>query len=1160
MEGAVLIIGGGIAGIQASLDLTELGFKVYLVEQSPSIGGRMAQLDKTFPTNDCSLCILAPKMVEVFRNPNIELMTYHEVKKVTGKPGDFTVTVLKKPRYIDETKCKGCGDCAIRCPKIEVPNVFDMNLGKRKSVYIPFPQAVPPVYLIDPNICLKLTKGVCGVCSKVCKAEAIDYEQKPVNIKVKVGAIVVATGFDVLGKELSPRWGYQYENVITALEYERILCASGPFGGHVLRPSDQKEPENIAFIQCAGSRDLHEHVPYCSSVCCMYTAKEAIVTREHSEHSKCYVFRHDIRAYGKNFYEFTQRAQEEYGVSYFQTKISHVVEDAGTKDLIIHYEDLITGKFNDFKANLVVLASPLVPSTGTIELAKILNLNLDKYNFFKEQSYFNKSMSSREGIFLCGFCQGPMDIPETVAGASGVAAQIATFLHPVAYSQMEKKEFEREEKEIKDTDEPRIGVIICHCGINIGKYVEVPSVAEYIRTLPNVVFCEDNLYSCSSDSQARIKEAIKEYDLNRFIVASCTPRTHEALFQETCQEAGLNKYLFEMVNIRDQCSWVHMNEHEAATQKAKDLIRMAVAKARLLTPLKEEVIDITPTALIIGGGISGMTAALNIASQGFKTFLVEREKDLGGNLKHLNILYPIEYDALTFLNEMKSEIEGNENIQIFLGAEVSAIKGYLGNYNVSILNNKNENVELKIGTIIVATGTEEYKPYGLFEYKEGNVNVLTQLELEQKLKSNEKVWLDKINRITTILCVNARQNNGITYCSNVCCGNAIKNVNFLKKLKPELEIIVLYRDIQMAKKKYEEYYRERRKDAIFLRYDLDHLPIIKKKSIKPEKYQINVFDTNLHEEIEFDTDLIVLSTPMVPYDNKTLAKMLKVPLDKNGFFLEAHVKLRPLDFATDGVFLCGCAQWPKNIQDSISQANGAAGRASRFLNAKTIATSGIVAQSNPSLCIGCGQCESVCAYNAIEMVDAIKEFEEINISSKKSFINPALCKGCGTCAATCPNGAISIKHYDFNQISAMIESYFNPEILVFCCNWCSYAGADLAGVSRFQYPPNMRIVRVMCSGRVDPSFILRAIKDGADGVLISGCHIGDCHYISGNEYAKERFERLHDIIIKQLGINEKRVRLEWVSASEGKRFADLITEFATQIKELGPLRKKKLKA
>ncbi|MFX1487968.1 MAG: FAD-dependent oxidoreductase, partial [Promethearchaeota archaeon] len=928
MEGSVLVIGGGVAGIQTSLDLTELGFKVYLVERTPSIGGRMAQLDKTFPTNDCSLCILAPKMVEVFRNPNIELMTYHEVVQVEGEPGNFKVTVIKKPRYIDETKCKGCGDCAAKCPKIEAPNIFDMNLGKRKSIYIPFPQAVPPIYLIDPDMCLKLTRDVCGVCEKVCKAEAIDYKQQALEIELNVGAIVVATGFDMYAEELSSRWGYRYENVVNALEYERILCASGPFGGHVLRPSDQEEPEIIAFVQCAGSRDLHENVPYCSSVCCMYTAKEAIITREHSEHSKCFVFRHDIRAYGKNFYEFTQRAQDEYGVVYFQTKISTIEEDPETNDLIIHYEDLKTGEFKDFQANLVVLATPLVPSKGTEELAKTLNVELDHYNFYKEKSYFNKSLSSKDGIFLSGFCQGPMDIPETVADASGVASQVATLLNSVKFTEVKEKVFEIPEKKVLITDEPRIGVLICHCGINIGKYVDVPEVREYIKTLPNVVHCEDNLYSCSSDSQERIKELIAEHNLNRFIVASCTPRTHEPLFQETCQEAGMNKYLFEMVNIRDQCSWVHMTEKEAATEKAKDLLRMAVAKTRLIKPQSEEKLQITPTALIIGGGISGMTAALEIANQGFKAYLVEKKEKLGGNLNNLNILYPIQEDASIFLKDITERTKNHKNIEVFLKSKINSINGYVGNYEVSISNSGTEVKELQIGTIIVATGAQELKPKGLFKYDGKDNGVITQLELEQRLQNDDKTWLDKHKRITFILCAGARQKEGITYCSNVCCGTSIKNIDILKELKPDIEIVVLYRDLQMAKKEFEEYYRNRRKDAMFIRYDLDQLPEIKKKK---QNYRVNVFDTNLQDKIEYDTDMIVLATPMVPADNlEELAKMLKVPLDRTGFFLEAHVKLRPLDFATDGIFLCGCAQWPKNIQDSISQASGAAGRASRF--------------------------------------------------------------------------------------------------------------------------------------------------------------------------------------------------------------------------------------
>ncbi len=464
-----------------------------------------------------------------------------------------------------------------------------------------------------------------------------------------------------------------------------------------------------------------------------------------------------------------------------------------------------------------------------------------------------------------------------------------------------------------------------------------------------------------------------------------------------------------------------MNQKDAATEKAIDLIRMHVAKSKLLKPQKEDKIDITHTALVIGGGVSGMTAALNIANQGFKTLLVEKEAELGGNLKSLNVLYPVHKNALELLNELKEKIRNNNNIQVFLNAGINNIKGYVGNYDVVIRDSKNTTHDVKIGTIIVATGGNELKPTGLFHY--GDKNVMTQLELEQKLQNKDIKWLDDIHRVTIILCVNARQNEGITYCSNICCATSLKNVRILKELKPELEIVVLYRDLQMAKKEFEEYYRERRKDAIFLRYDLDNLPEVKTKK-GTDKFQISVLDTNLKDNVEFETDLVILSTPMIPADNlKELAMMLKVPLDKNGFFLEAHVKLRPLDFATDGIFLCGCAQWPKNIQDSISQANGAAGRASRFLSADKITTSGLVAEVLEEKCIGCGECEEVCPYKAIDLIEIFKEFEDISIKVKKSRINAAVCKGCGTCAATCKVGAIMVKHYDFDQISTMIDSY-----------------------------------------------------------------------------------------------------------------------------------------
>ncbi|MFW9821536.1 MAG: FAD-dependent oxidoreductase [Candidatus Thorarchaeota archaeon] len=900
MRGSVLVIGGGIAGIQSSLDLTELGFKVYLVEKEPSIGGRMAQFDKLYPGNDCSLCVLAPKMVSVYRNPNIEIYTLSQVKEVNGNAGDFTVMISKKPRYVDGNKCRGCGDCAAKCPKIEAPNIFDMNLGKRKSSYIPFPQATPPTYLIDPELCLFLNRDVCGVCKKVCQAGAIDFEQKEEILTLKVGAIIVSTGFDMLGEELPTKWGYRYDNVVNALEYERILSSSGPFGGQILRPSDEEAPEKIAFIQCIASIGSEKSESYCSRVCCMYTGKQAINTKISLPDSQILVFRHKIRVFGKNFYEYTKRAQDEYGIKYLYSKIHDIEEEPDTKNLIIRYKDIKGDEEKFCNADLVVLAAPLIPSDGSMELAKVLGIKLDKYGFFEDRSYYKNFLSSRDGIFLCGFSHGPMNIAETVSNASGVAGQVAIMLNSEKFSLM------------------------------------------------------------------------KEIDVD-------------------------------------------------------------------ILP-EEDIINITQSALIIGGGVSGMTAALNISNQGFKAYIVEKEKVLGGNLRNINILHPTQQKASELLYNLVESVKKNENIYVYRSSTLQTIDGTIGNYTVKIVDINNELHTLNAGVIILATGGQEYKPKGSFHYDIRNKNVLTLLDLEKKLSNEDKSWLDGVNHITTILCVQARQKFGYSYCSNVCCLNAIKNIKILKELKPELEILVLFRDLHTAKLEFEEIFNKRKKIANYLRYNLNNLPSITKISKKPEKYVVEVInDIDVNKKIDFQTDLIILATPMIPpKELKKLANMLDVPLDENGFFPEAHEKLRPLDFVSHGIFVCGCAQWPKNIQDSINQANGAAGRASRFLSRSKISTTNLEFMSfllsiecyfkdlivNPQKCNGCGTCAENCAFNAIDIVDTESRFEDVSIPVKKAVINSALCKGCGKCASTCKLKAIKAKHYDFKQISSIIDPYF----------------------------------------------------------------------------------------------------------------------------------------
>ncbi len=1011
--GSVLVIGGGIAGIQASLDLTDLGYKVYLVEKTPSIGGRMAQLDKTFPTNDCSLCILAPKMVEVGRNPNVELLAYSEVKSVSGKSGNFKVKVLRKPRYVDETKCKACGTCSEKCPK-KVEDEYNMGLGQTKAIYTPFAQAVPNTYLINPDECIYFERGKCRSCEKLCPAGAIDFEQKEKIEEIEVGAIIVATGFDQFDLTQKKEYGYgRFPNVISALEFERLMCASGPTGGHIVRASDHEEPENIAWIQCVGSRDT-KMKPYCSSVCCMYATKEAIITKEHDPNMDCYIFYIDMRAFGKGFQDFVNRAQEEYNVKYIRGKVSQIIEDPKTNNLKLRFEDMEKMEFEEMEAGLAVLSPALVPSKGTKELAEMLGLNLDQNCFIKEKDEFSPVETSVPGIYVCGYVQGPKDIPESVAQASAAAAKASELLAPARGILLKGKKIVPEKK---ISEEPRIGVMICHCGTNIGGFLDCENVAEYAKTLPGVVYAEDNMYSCSSDTQDKIKQLIAEHDLNRFVVASCTPRTHEPLFMKTCEEAGLNPFLFEMANIRDQCSWVHMQEHDKATEKAKDLVRMAVEKAIMLEPLYCEKVEVERSALVIGGGIAGMTAALSIAKQGFKVTLTEKEKELGGKLRSLDTLFLSGKKAKELLQEKTDEISRNENITVYTGVKLKNLEGFIGNFKAIIENEEGEK-EISVGVIVVAVGAESFKPVGMYNY-ENSDRIVTLLELEEAMKEGT---FDPGKNIVFIQCVGSREPEGRTYCSRVCCSTSIKQAIKLKELNSERSIYILYRDIVTPGKEYEDFYRKAMGEGIlFIRYSEDQKPEVRLS--KEGKPTVEVYDPLLQKNVEIEADTVALATPMIPTENnEELSSMLKVPLSQHGFFLEAHVKLRPLDFATDGIFLCGTASTPSTIPEAIDQAEGAASRASTILAKGQVETVGISSVVNEELCIGCGRCADVCPYNAIQMITCEEQLGEMKIQTRKARVIEAVCKGCGTCVAECGTNAINQKRFERRQILKMIES------------------------------------------------------------------------------------------------------------------------------------------
>ena len=628
MHKKVAVIGGGIAGIQASLDLAEMGVEVYLIEKGPSIGGRMAQLDKTFPTNDCAMCILSPKLVEAGGHPNIHIITCSELKGVSGNAPDFKLSVLKRARFVDEEKCTGCGTCTRRCP-VEIPDKYNKGLSKAKNIQVPFPQAVPAVAIIDRETCLYLTRGVCQVCKKVCTAEAVDFEQKDEVVALEVGSIILAAGSGEFDAQRKGEYGYRsYPNVLSSMEFERMLSSSGPTYGHVKRPSDEREPERIAFVQCVGSRDLQCGNAYCSSVCCMQAAKDAVVASEHLKELEATVFYMDIRAYGKEFDKFIERATQDYGVRFLKSRVSSIEIVGRTDDLSIRYLDEHENPREE-KFDLVVLSAGLETSPDQSALIETMGLEVDGEGFCKTGTFAPVS-TSRPGVFVCGTLSGPKDIPETVVQASGAASAAGGLLRDLAQAEM-KVEYPQE-MDIRG-EPPRVGVVICRCGINIAATVDVPSVVEYSKGLPFVVFSTELLYSCSSDSQKLISEKIAEHRLNRVVVASCTPRTHEPLFQNTLREAGLNPFLFEMANIREHCSWVHMKEPELATQKAKDLVRMAVTKATGLSSLSKMTLPVDKKGLVVGGGVSGMTAALDLAESGFEVHLIEREQELGGNLR-----------------------------------------------------------------------------------------------------------------------------------------------------------------------------------------------------------------------------------------------------------------------------------------------------------------------------------------------------------------------------------------------------------------------------------------------------------------------------------------------------------------------------------------------
>ncbi len=855
----------------------------------------------------------------------------------------------------------------------------------------------------------------CGICSEcnqcvyACQKHCIDHNMREEIVELNVGAVLLVPGLETMPGDIRPELGYgRCANVVTSIEFERMLSASGPWGGVVQRPSDGKHPRKVAFIQCVGSRDITCNQGYCSSVCCMYATKEAIIAKEHDANIEPSIFYMDVRSFGKGFERYIDRAEQEQGVRYVRSMVSRVTEVPGTGNLRLQHATP-DGNNVEEEFDLVVLSIGLRPSQDTRELAERLDVALNEYGFVKgadlrPAQVMRPDGSVADGIFVAGSFSEPKDIPETVIEASCAAARASALLSD-ARGSLAREQVWPEERDVSQ-EPPRVGVFVCHCGINIGSVVDVPEVIDFTADLPDVAYAEQNLYTCSQDTQEHIREVILEHDLNRVVVASCTPRTHEPLFQDTIRSAGLNPHLFQMANIREQDSWVHRQDPDVATGKAKELVTMAVAKARQLCPLAQGVSAVNHRALVIGGGLAGMTAALSIAEQGCDVTLVEREEKLGGNLRYIHTPLPGGGDPQELLQRRVEAVSVNPRITVLTGAEVVDMSGYVGQYRATIELADKQQEEIEHGVVVVATGAQEIQPE---EYLYGeDERVITQRELEARIADGD-LTKQPIKSVVMIQCVGSRDEEH-PYCSRICCTEAIKNALAIKERNPNTDVFILYRDIRTFGFK-ERYYRQAREQGVvFLQWDKDEKPEVRSED---GQLRVDVVVQPEGEMFTLDADMVVLSAGIeANTDNEVVAQRLKVPLSEDSFFLEAHVKLRPLDFAADGVYLCGLAHSPRFLDETIAQAYGAAVHAVSLLTKDELDSTSIVATVDPLLCTACGLCVDACPYGARVLEPDAPCAEVIEV----------LCQGCGACIVACPNKASQQKGFGIGQVYQMIEA------------------------------------------------------------------------------------------------------------------------------------------
>lgn len=994
----ILVIGGGVGGIKTAMDLSEARKDVLLIDKAASIGGLMTQLDRTFPTNNCDLCTISPRLSSGARQKHIDLMPLTELSSVDGEAGHFKVTLTRAPRFIDLEKCTACGECHKAYPECVR---FIPGLDHRAPTCMRYPQATPQAFSIDMDAC----KDVDGLV-KCCPVGAIFTDDQEKKETREVSAIVLATGADLFDPGKLDHFGHgRYPNVVTGLEYERIMSASGPTLGELVRPSDKAQPKRVAWIQCAGSRGINrEDVSYCSSVCCMYALKEAIVTKERFQDDiETTIFYMDMRTFGKDYEGYYQRAKDDYGIRLVRCRPHSIIPSKESDDLLISYateeeSGMVTETFD-----MVVLSTGFRPSEKTTRLAETLGIELNPHRFARTES-FQPVTTNRPGVYVCGVFESPKDIPETMVQASAAACMAAKHSAAKTGETLPEEDAYPPERDVTG-EEPRIGVFVCDCGENIGGAIDVAAVVEDAGKFPNVVHAEMTGHGCGSEALARMQATIQEKNLNRVVVGACSPRTHEALFQDTIRRAGLNKYLVEIANIRDQDAWVHAGAGELATAKAKQLVRMAAAGVAKSGPLKEHLLPMSKDVLVVGGGVSGMNAALEMADQGFKVVLAERNGRLGGLASVVRRTLEGD-DVQAYVGQLIEQVNQHEMIEVITNAIVVDHAGMPGKFTTGFqIGPRMYYRQIEHGATVMATGALANRPdqYLLDRHPA----VLTQLDLDGFIEDSPAP-IESWQTVVMIQCVGSRIPENPN-CSRICCQAAMKNALRLLDLNPDLQIFVLYRDMRTYGFSEDAYIEARRRGVIFVRYQTDQLPEVAEAG---DQVSVAFTDPVLGRQVEVTADRLVLSTGLKADDETTedLSAIFHLDRTQDGQFLEEHVKLKPVDMSVPGFFVAGTAHSPRSIRESIAQAQATAARVQAMLAQDTINLGAVVARVEPEKCATCLACVRACPYN----VPFINE-------DRYSEIDPAKCHGCGICAAECPAKAIQLACFEDEPILAKLE-------------------------------------------------------------------------------------------------------------------------------------------